>query len=48
MACAVLHNIAMERGEPEPEPLFEEGQQEIVEGGNGYTIRDYIARTFFA
>lgn len=50
MACAVLHNIAIERREPEPPPVLEEEQEEErdeVEGDGG-AVRDYMAQTFFA
>ena len=53
MACAVLHNIAQERQEPDPE------EDDLVELENrekhfpeverdGLTARDYMAQTYFA
>ena len=56
MACAVLHNIAQERWEPEPEE-DEDDLIEVEDGeehfGNevehdGVTARDYMAQTYFA
>ena len=51
MACAVLHNIAIDRQEPEPEPEQEpEEIEEVFDGndGDGGAVRDYMAETFFA
>lgn len=53
MACAVLQNIAVERGEPEPEngdDLIEiEDGEEYFGGaeGDGVIARDYMAQTYF-
>lgn len=55
MACAVLHNIAIERREPEPEEedydLFEleDGDEYFGrEERNGVAARDNMAQTYFA
>ena len=54
MACAVLHNIAIERHEPEPEE--DEGDLVELEDGEEHfeaaerdrvTARDYMAQTYF-
>ncbi len=55
MACAVLHNIAVQRQEPEPEEDMEflelvDGEDYIAAGAElvGVTARDYMAQTYFA
>ena len=50
MACGVLHNIAIERHEPEPPPGLEGEQDEEHDDveGDGGAVRDYMAKTFFA
>ena len=55
MACAVLHNIAIERREPEPEAedldLVEvEDGAEYLDGAevrDGVHARNYMAQTYF-
>ena len=55
MACAVLHNIVIERREPEPE-VEDDDLVELQDGEeyfereerNGFTTRDHMARTYFA
>ena len=50
MACGVLHNIAIERHEPEPPPELEGEQDEDYDDveGDGGAVREYMAQTFFA
>ena len=53
MACAVLHNIAQERQEPDPEKddlvELEDGEEHFPEvERDGLTARDYMAQTYFA
>ena len=55
MTCAVLHNIAVQRQEPEPEEDMEflelvDGEDYIAAGAElvGVTARDYMAQTYFA
>lgn len=55
MACAVLHNIAIERREPEPE-VEDDDLVELQDGEeyfereerDGVTARDHMAQTYFA
>ncbi len=52
MACAVLHNIAQERREPEPEGddfvELEDGEEHFADiERDGVTARDYMAQTYF-
>jgi hypothetical protein len=54
MACAVLHNIAIERHEPEPEEdkvdfvELEDGEEHFKAAErDGVAARDYMAQTYF-
>jgi hypothetical protein len=51
MACAVLHNLAIELNEPDcgAEPAEDEPEPQLVGAvGDGKRTREYITRTYFA